>query len=62
MNNEQTIDELLKQLDQEMEWFNGDSFRLEEARKRFLRIKEIADQAEQQLLSMKNDIKILSEE
>lgn len=62
MTSEQTIDELLAQLDQEMAWFHGESFRLEEARERFLRVKTLAEQAEQQLLSMKHDIELLSEE
>lgn len=62
MKSERTIKELLAQLDQEMAWFHGDSFQLEEARERFLRLKKLAEQAEQQLLSMKHDIELLSEE
>lgn len=61
MQNEPTINELLEQLDKEMAWFHGDEFRLEEARERFLAVKKLAEQAEEQLLNIKNEIEVLGE-
>ncbi len=61
MQNEPTINELLEQLDKEMAWFYSDEFRLEEARERFLAVKKLAEQAEERLLNMKNEIEVLGE-
>lgn len=61
MQNEPTINELLEQLDKEMAWFHSDEFRLEKARERFLAVKKVAEQAEERLLNMKNEIELLSE-
>ena len=61
MQNEPTINELLEQLDKEMAWFYSDEFRLEEARERFLAVKKLAEQAEERLLNMKNEIEMLGE-
>ena len=44
-----------------MAWFHSDEFRLEEARERFLAVKKLAEQAEERLLNMKNEIELLSE-
>lgn len=61
MQHEATINELLEQLDKEMAWFHSDEFRLEEARERFLAVKKLAGQAEEQLLNIKNEIEVLGE-
>lgn len=61
MQNEPTINELLEQLDKEMAWFHSDEFLLEEARERFLAVKKLAEQAEEQLLNIKNEIEVLGE-
>lgn len=61
MQNEPTINELLEQLDKEMAWFHSDEFQLEEARERFLAVKKLAGQAEEQLLNIKNEIEVLGE-
>lgn len=61
MQNEPTINELLEQLDKEIAWFYSDEFRLEEARERFLAVKKLAEQAEERLLNMKNEIEVLGE-
>lgn len=61
MQNEPTINELLEQLDKEMAWFYSDEFRLEEARERFLAVKKLAEQAEERLLNMKNEIEVLGD-
>lgn len=55
-----TIDELLKQLDEEMAWFHGDDFQLDQAHARFMKVKQLASEAEQQLLRMKHDIELLN--
>ena len=57
---QKTIDELLSALDQEMAWFHGEEFQLEQARERFLKVKDLAEEAERQLLEMKNEIEVLS--
>ena len=59
MQNEPTINELLEQLDKEMAWFHSDEFQLEE--ERFLAVKKLAEQAEEQLLNIKNEIEVLGE-
>ena len=59
---QKTIDELLAALDQEIAWFHGEEFQLEQARERFLKVKGLAEEAEQQLLAMKNEIEVLSSE
>ena len=61
MQNEPTINQLLEQLDKEMAWFHSDEFQLEEARERFLAVKKLAEQAEEQLLNIKNEIEVLGE-
>lgn len=61
MQNEPTINGLLEQLDKEMAWFYSDEFRLEEARERFLAVKKLAEQAEERLLNMKNEIEVLGD-
>ena len=60
MKNDRTIDELLAALDKEVAWFHGEDFQLEQARQRFLAVKELAEQAEKQLLEMKNEIELLT--
>ncbi len=57
-----TIDELLAALDQEMAWFHGEEFQLEQARERFLKVKDLAEEAERQLLEMKNEVEVLGGE
>lgn len=59
---QKTIDELLAELDQEMAWFHGEEFQLEQARERFLKVKSLAEEAERQLLEMKNEIEVLGSE
>lgn len=62
MKNDMTIEEMMAELNAQMAWFHGDKFRLEEARERFIRARQLANDIEKVLAEMKNDIEVLSED
>ncbi len=59
--NELTIQEKIAQLDQLLEWFNGDDFELEQASAKLKEAKKMADEIEHDLSTLENDITILKQ-
>ena len=56
-----TIQEKTIELDKLVEWFDGDDFKLEEALDKFKEAEKIADDIENDLLSLKNEIQIVKQ-
>lgn len=54
-----TIQEKMTELNEQLAWFDGDEFVLEEAVERFKKAKTLADEIEKDLSSLKNDITVL---
>ncbi len=62
MKNDMTIEEMMTELDAQMAWFHGDDFKLEEAKERFLRARQLVNDIEAILSEMKNEIEVLRED
>lgn len=55
-----TINQKLEQLDQQIEWFYGDNFSLEEATQRYQEAATSAKEIEAKLNEIKNQIEIIN--
>ena len=55
-----TINQKLEQLDQQIEWFYGDNFSLEEATQRYKEAATYAKEIEAELNEIKNQIEIIN--
>lgn len=53
------IEELLREIDEAVEWFHGDDFSLDEARSRYEHVHQLAKQADARLMEMKNEVEML---
>ena len=62
MKNDVSIEKLLQEVDEQMAWFHGDDFRLEEAKERFAELKKLAERAETALETMQHDIEVLTQD
>ena len=52
----------IEQLNQNLEWFYGDEFKLEEAAKKYHEAAELAKDIEKELETLKNQIEVISKD
>lgn len=62
MTNDKTIEQLMAEIDERVAWFQGDDFVLDEAKERFLEVKQLAERIEKALTEMKNEIEMLEKD
>lgn len=62
MPKETTIDQMMKQLEERLSWFQSDEFALEEAKARFIEVRELAMAIEARLGDMQNEIEVLAKD
>ena len=62
MSEKMTINQKIEQLDNEVEWFYSDEFKLEEATERYKTAIKLAKEIEKDLGELKNEIEVLSED
>ena len=62
MTNDKTIEQLMAEIDERVAWFQGDDFALDEAKERFLEVKQLAERIEKALTEMKNEIEMLKKD
>ena len=58
----QKISEKIATLEEKVEWFYGDEFRLDEASKEYQEATKLAKEIEEDLGKLKNEIKIIEED
>ena len=58
-NSTKTIQEKLHELDEMLEWFNGEDFSLEESIAAFKKAEALATEIEHDLTSIKNEVTLL---
>lgn len=56
------INEKIDELNEKVEWFYGDDFRLEDASAKYKEATKLAKEIEEDLKSLKNEIKIIEED
>lgn len=56
-----TITEKLAQLDQQIEWFYGDDFQLDEAVKKYQEANQLAKEIDQSLSELKNQVEVVED-
>ena len=57
-----SLNEKIKELDAQVEWFYSDEFKLEEAVERYRKAAELAKKIEEELKSLQNEIEVLAED
>ena len=62
MNNDMTIEQMMAELNERIAWFQGDDFNLDEAKQRFIEVRELSKKITATLEDMRHDIEILSED
>ena len=62
MSEQNNTNDKMAQLDTLLAWFDGDEFELELALDKFTEAKKLADAIEQDLMSIKNKIMVVSEQ
>ncbi|MBR2725296.1 exodeoxyribonuclease VII small subunit [Candidatus Saccharibacteria bacterium] len=60
--NKETLNQKIEKLDQEVEWFYSDDFKLEEAVNKYKEAIKLAKGIEEDLAELKNEIEVLSED
>jgi len=60
--NKETLNQKIEKLDQEVEWFYSDDFKLEEAVNKYKEAIKLAKGIEEDLAVLKNEIEVLSED
>lgn len=58
----QNLNDKIKELDSQVEWFYSDDFRLEDAVEKYKRASELAKDIEKDLSELKNEIEVLAED
>lgn len=58
----QNLDEQIKKLDEQVQWFYSDEFKLEEATKRYKQAVDLAKEIEDNLKKMQNEIEVLAKD
>ena len=61
MNNDMTIEQMMAELNERIAWFQGDDFNLDEAKQRFIEVRELSKKITATLEDMRHDIEVLSE-
>lgn len=56
------INEKIEELNKSVEWFYSDEFKLEEASEKYKEATKLAKEIEEDLKSLKNEIKIIEED
>ena len=56
------LNDRIKELDAEVEWFYSDDFKLEEATKKYRKAVELAKDIEKDLQKLQNEIEVLTED
>ncbi len=56
------LTEKMKELDEKVEWFNSDEFELDKAMDKYKEALELTKEIEEDLQSLKNEIKVLEED
>lgn len=59
MKSDKSVSEKMDQLEAKMAWFQGDEFNLDEAAGRYEEIERLADEVEEMLLSMQNEVDVI---
>lgn len=62
MNNDMTIEQMMAELNEQIAWFQGDDFNLDEAKQRFIEARELSKKITTTLEDMRHDIEVLSED
>lgn len=62
MKENENLNEKIKKLDEEVEWFYSDEFKLEEATAKYRGAVELAKGIEKDLDELKNEIEVLEED
>ena len=62
MAEKKSLNEKIKELDAQVEWFYSDEFKLEEAVERYRKAAELAKKIEEELKSLQNEIEVLAED
>lgn len=60
--NEKTIEQMMAELNERIEWFQGDDFNLDEAKQRFIEARQLAKDITAVLDGMQHEITVLSED
>lgn len=56
---EKNLNQKIKELDQRVEWFNSDEFKLDEAVEKYKEALELTREIEKDLKDLKNEIEVL---
>jgi exonuclease VII small subunit len=59
---EKTLNQKITDLDNKVEWFDGDDFKLEEATGKYKETLTLAKEIEEDLNNLKNEIEVLAED
>lgn len=59
---EKTLNQKLKDLDKQVEWFYSDDFKLEKASENYKEALKLAKEIEKDLKNLKNEIEVLNED
>lgn len=62
MSNEMSLNQKIAKLDEEVEWFYSDDFKLEEAVEKYKGALDLASAIKKDLENLKNEIEVLSED
>lgn len=62
MTEKQSLNQKIESLDQKVEWFYSDEFKLEEAVEKYKIATKLAREIEKDLKELKNEINVLSED
>ena len=62
MSNEMGLNQKIAKLDEEVEWFYSDDFKLEEAVEKYKGALDLANAIKKDLENLKNEIEVLSED
>jgi len=59
---EKTLNQKLKDLDRQVEWFYSDDFKLEKASEKYKEALKLSEEIEKDLKNLKNEIEVLNED
>lgn len=62
MSEKNTLDDKIKKLDEKVEWFYSDDFKIEEATKKYKEAITLAKEVQRGLDELKNEIEVLKED
>lgn len=62
MSEKKSISEKMKELEAQTEWFSSEEFRLEEAGERYKKAAKLANEIEEDLNELKNEIEIIEKD